>query len=179
MGLAGHLIVFFVRPSGAMDNLHRIVHSLSQDPLGRLRRESGVAPQPCYKSSIEGPPKMLNRHLWLSFGFLFFVPIHLYAQYTTVVIEKVQLARSLAAVVLDPAGSPIPGVLVEEFSSDWKESLRSTMTDATGGFTFAPVKGRDVYYLQLRMNGFDPLRVRVKVDPKRGKNLQLELEIAT
>jgi hypothetical protein len=115
---------------------------------------------------------MFNRLLWLSFGFLSLVLIHLCAQYT-IEIEKVQLARSLAAVVLDSADSPIPGVLVEEFSSDWKESLRSTKTDATGGFTFAPVKGRDVYYLQLRMNGFDPLRVRVKIDPKQGKILRL------
>jgi len=41
------------------------------------------------------------------------------------------------------------------------------------------VKGRDVYFLQLRMNGFDPLRVRVKIDPKQGKNLRFRLEIAT
>ena len=122
---------------------------------------------------------MFNRFLWLSFSFLFFVPIHLSAQYQTIEIEKVQLARSLAAMVLDPTGPPIPGVLVEEFSSDWKESLRSTRTDATGGFTFAPVKGRDVYFLELRINGFDPLRVRVKIDPKQGKNLRLKLELAT
>jgi hypothetical protein len=94
-------------------------------------------------------------------------------------IEKVQLARSLAAVVLDPTGSPIPGVLVEEFSSGWKESLRSTKTDAKGGFSFAPVKRRDVYYLQLRMNGFDPLRVLVKIDPKQGKYLRLKLWVAS
>ncbi len=81
--------------------------------------------------------------------------------------------RSLAAVVLDPSGAPIQGAFVEEFSPDWKESLRSTKTDTTGEFTFTPVKGRDVYYLQLRMNGFDPLRVRVKIDPKQGKNLRL------
>ena len=122
---------------------------------------------------------MSNRLRWLSFGFLLLVPIHLHAQYQTIEIENVQLARSLAAVVLDPTGSPIPGVLVEESSPNWKESLRSTRTDATGGFSFAPVKGRNVYYLQLRMDGFDPLRVRVKIDPKRGKNLRLKLEVAT
>ena|SRR5579862_2056712 len=122
---------------------------------------------------------MLNRLRWLSFGFLFLVPIYLHAQYQTVEIEKVQLARSLGAVVLDPTGSPISGALVEEFGSDWKESLRTTKTDATGRFSLAPVKGRDVYYLQLRMNGFDPLRVRVKIDPKQGKNLRLKLEVAT
>jgi hypothetical protein len=122
---------------------------------------------------------MFNRLLWLCVSFMFLVPIHLHAQYQIVEIEKVQLATSLAAVVTDIMGSPMPGVLVEECSSDWKQSLRSTKTDAKGGFTLAPVKGRDVYYLQLSMNGFDPLRVRVKIDPKRGKNLRLKLEIAT
>jgi len=142
-----------------------------------FRVNQALEPQPCYKSSVERRRQMFNRLLWLSFGFLFLVPIHLSAQYQTIEIEKVQLACSLAAMVLDAAGSPIPGVLVEEFSSDWKESLRSTKTDATGGFTFAPVKGRDVYFLQLRINGFD--RVRVKIDPKQGKNLRLKLELAT
>ena len=122
---------------------------------------------------------MFNRLLWVSFGFIFLAPIDLHAQYQIIEIEKVQLATSLAAVVTDITGSPMPGVLVEEFSSDWKQSLRSTKTDAKGGFTLVSVKGRDVYYLQLRMNGFDPLRVRVKIDPKQGKNLRLKLKIAT
>ena len=107
------------------------------------------------------------------------VLIHLYSQYQTIEIEKVQLARSLGAVVHDPTGSPIPGVLVEEFSSDWRESLRSTKTDTEGGFTFAPVNGRGIHYLQLRMNGYNPLRVRVKLDAKRGTNLHLKMEVAT
>lgn len=122
---------------------------------------------------------MFNRLLWLGVGFIFLVPIHLHAQVQIVEIEKVQLATSLAAVVTDITGTRRSGVLVEEFSSDWKQSLRSTKTDAKGRFTLAPVKGRDVYYLQLRMDGFDPLRVRVKIDPKKGKNLRLELKIAT
>ena len=121
---------------------------------------------------------MFNRLLWLSFSFLFMVPIHVYSQYS-IEIEKVQLARSLGAVVHDATGSPIPGVLVEELSSDWKKSLRSTQTDTTGGFTLAPVKGRSVYYLQLSKYGFNSLRVRVKLDPKHGTNLQLKMEIAT
>jgi hypothetical protein len=122
---------------------------------------------------------MPNRLFWLCVCFIFLVPIHLHAQYQIIEIEKVQLATSLSAVVIDNTGSPMLGVVIEEFSSDWKQSLRSTKTDATGGFTLAPVKGRDVYYLQLKMNGFDPLRVRVKIDPKQGKNLRLKLEIAT
>jgi len=41
------------------------------------------------------------------------------------------------------------------------------------------VKGRDVYYLQIRMDGFDSLRIRLKIDPKKGKNLRLKLKVAT
>lgn len=122
---------------------------------------------------------MFNRLRWLCLSFNFLMPIPVHAQYQIIEIEKVQLASSLAAVVTDITGSRMPGVMVEEFSSDWKQSLRSTKTDAKGRFALASVKGRDIYYLQLRIDGFDPLRVRVKLDPKRGKHLRLKLEIAT
>jgi hypothetical protein len=72
---------------------------------------------------------MFKRLLWFSFSFLFWGPIHLNTQYTTIEIEKAQSGRSLAAVVLDSEGSPIPGVLVEEFSSDWKESMHERWHD--------------------------------------------------
>jgi hypothetical protein len=123
---------------------------------------------------------MTTRLLWFVVGFLFSVPVDLDAQGVAIIeIENVQLARSLAAVVHDPAGFPMASVLVEELSSDWKESLRSTKTDATGAFTFAPVKGRDIYYFQLTLKGFNPLRLRVKLDRKRGKELQLQMEFST
>jgi hypothetical protein len=122
---------------------------------------------------------MFTRIVWLLASFLFLAPIHLYGQNATIEIEDVQGVRSVAAVVHGPTGSPIPGVSVEEFSSAWKESLRSTKTDTAGGFTFAPATARGIYYLQFRMNGFNPLRVRLKLDPKRGKNLQLKMEVAT
>ncbi|MGB6431824.1 MAG: carboxypeptidase-like regulatory domain-containing protein [Candidatus Acidiferrales bacterium] len=113
-------------------------------------------------------------------SFLFVLPTHLGAQgVETVVVGHVQVARSLAGVVQDTAGDALPGVLIEEFSSDWKKSLRSTRTDAAGAFTLAPKTGRDIYYLQLRVDGFNPLRVRVKVDRERGKELRLQMEIGT
>jgi hypothetical protein len=123
---------------------------------------------------------MITRLVWLFGGFLFFAPAYLHAQgVITVEIQNVQLVRSLAGVVCDPADSPMAGVLVEEFSSDWKETLRLTTTDATGSFALAPIKGRGIYYLQLTFKGFNPLRVRVKVDPKRGKELRVNMNIST
>jgi hypothetical protein len=127
-----------------------------------------------------GEGKTASRLRWWIGVFLFLVSVHLAAQGVQIVqIGNIQLARSLAASVKDSVGTPMPNVLVEEFTSDWKQAPRSTKTDASGAFAFAPVKGRDVYYLQLRLNGFNPLRVRVKVDRRRGKALQLQLELST
>jgi hypothetical protein len=122
---------------------------------------------------------MIIRMVWFV-GTLLFVPSFLDAQGVAIIeIQNVQLVRSLAAMVHDSAGLPMAGVLVEEFNSDWKEPLRSTKTNAAGSFTFPSVKDRDVYYLQLTMKNFNPLRIRVKVDPKRGKELQLKMEVST
>jgi hypothetical protein len=122
---------------------------------------------------------MTARRFWLVSGLLLFAPARVHAQgVMTVEIQNLQLARSLAAVVEDPTDSPIAGVLVEDVSSDWKKTLRSTTTDVSGRFTFAQVKGRDVYYLRLTIKDFNQLRVRVKVDPERGKELQLKMEIS-
>lgn len=123
---------------------------------------------------------MLPRYFRFFATFVFFVPISAHAQGVAMVeIGNVQLARSLTAVVHDSGGSPIVGVLVEELSSDWKESLRSTKTDAAGIFTFTSVRGRDIYYFQLTFKNFNPLRVRVKINHKRGKELELQMYVST
>jgi Carboxypeptidase regulatory-like domain len=101
------------------------------------------------------------------------------AQAETVEIVRVQLADSLSGLVRDPAGAPVPKVIVQESSPDWKRPLRSTQTDPHGVFSLTPVHGRRVYYLQLSARGFNPLRVRVQVDPKRGGKLRLKLYLAT
>jgi hypothetical protein len=43
----------------------------------------------------------------------------------------------------------------------------------------ATVKGRNVYCFQLSFYAYNPLRVRVEVDVKRGKELQLEMVPST
>lgn len=111
--------------------------------------------------------------------FLFLVPVRLDAQLQTIEIDDVQLARSLSGVVVDPSDALRSGVLVEEFSAGWKKPLRSTMTDEKGKFKFSSVKGRDTYYSQLSMEGFDFLRLRVKLDRKRGTQLRVKLIVAS
>jgi Carboxypeptidase regulatory-like domain len=101
------------------------------------------------------------------------------AQAQTVEIADLQLSSSLSGLVQDPAGTPIPNAMVQELSSDWKRQLRSTQSDSIGVFSLAPVQERRIYYLQVSARGFNPLRVRVQVDPKRGGKLRLKLYLAT
>jgi len=123
---------------------------------------------------------MVTRRPWFVASLLLLAAIRLHAQgIQTIEIEKVQLAESLAATVHDAAGSPIVGAVVEEFTPGWNRALRSAKTNQAGLFTFAPVKGRDLHYLQITSYGFNPLRIRVKLDRKRGKKLELQMEVST
>jgi hypothetical protein len=106
-------------------------------------------------------------------------PMRIAAQYQLIELADVQLAKSLGATIQDPAGAPIPKVLVQEFSADWKTVIRSTSTDTDGRFSFTPVRGRKIYFIQISVPGFDPLRFRLQVDVKRGTSLKLKLTIAT
>jgi hypothetical protein len=106
-------------------------------------------------------------------------PMRIAAQYQLIEIADVQLAKSLDATIQDPTGAPIPKALVREFSADWKTVLRSTSTDTDGRFSFTPVRGRKIYFIQISAPGFDPLRFRLQVDVKRGTSLKLKLTIAT
>jgi hypothetical protein len=107
------------------------------------------------------------------------LPLKINAQYQVIELADVQLVKSLSAVAQDPVGSPLPNALVQEFSPDWKTVLRTSATNDHGRFSLANVQGRKIYCLQLSTPGFDPLRLRVQVDRKRGANLKLKLTIAT
>jgi hypothetical protein len=107
------------------------------------------------------------------------LPLKITVQYQVVETANVQLVKSLSAVVQDPEGSQLKNVLVQEFTPDWKTVLRTSATNNHGRFSLATVQGRNIYCLQLSTPRFDPLRVRVQVDRKRGASLKLKLVIAT
>ena len=106
-------------------------------------------------------------------------PMRIAAQYQLIELADVQLAKSLDATIQDDVGAPIPKALVQEFSADWKTVIRSTSTDTDGRFSFTPVRGRKIYFIQISVPGFDALRFRLQVDVKRGTSLELKLTIAT
>jgi hypothetical protein len=101
------------------------------------------------------------------------------AQQEIVVIEKLQLANSVAGVVGDPSGAPLSGVLVEEYSEDWKTVLRSTETDNKGRFSFSPAPRRTLYHLQFGRPGFNWLRITLKLDKKAGAAIAVKMPIGT
>jgi hypothetical protein len=102
-----------------------------------------------------------------------------FAQYQTVEISNIQVAKTLTGTVVDPVDSAVPGVQVLELSSDWQTVLRTTTTDGNGKWSLPPMAGQQIYYLRFVANGFDPLQVRVKLNPTKGRDLRFKLPIAT
>ena len=112
-------------------------------------------------------------------GTLLCFPTRIDAQYQLIELADVQLAKSLSATIQDSTGAPVRQAVVEEFSADWKTVLRSGSTDTGGKFSFTPVAGRKIYFIQISAAGFDPLRFRLQMDSNHGVNLRLKLRVAT
>ena len=94
-------------------------------------------------------------------------------------IGNVQVAKSLSGTVTDPVDAPVPGVQVIEVKSDWKTMVRSTVTDANGQWSLAPVPHQKVYYIRLiKGGGFNELRFHVRLDRRKGKELRMKLPLA-
>jgi len=79
--------------------------------------------------------------------------------------------------VTDPSGAVIPGATVHITNSVSKLD-RSATTDATGQFQFANVPFNP-YEVNVKANGFSPLKQNVEIRSVVGTNLNLVLQIAT
>lgn len=101
------------------------------------------------------------------------------AQLQLIEIEKPQLSKSVRGLVTDPVGTVVSGVSVEEWTPGWKKFVRATRTDRNGRFSFQPERGKAIYYLQFRSMGFDPLRLKLKLDPKGKAHITIKLVVAT
>lgn len=114
-------------------------------------------------------------------------------------------AQSLAGIVVDSAGSPVPGVVIEDCvqtfrqvrgsdhseppvfeeamildcHSEPKHILASTKTDAHGHFEFPQAKMWTTHYLYVMCDGFDPMQITVKLRWFAKGNLRIQLHIAT
>ncbi len=113
-------------------------------------------------------------------GFLVCNPMHIGAEPQAIYeLEGVQVGRTLSAIVTHVDGSPIEGVVVQELTPDWQETLRTTKTDAAGTFTFDPVPKHKIYYFRLTMDKMKTMQFRMKVDSKKGITIRVQMEMAT
>jgi len=98
--------------------------------------------------------------------------------YATVEFAEVFRAGSLAGVVTAwNTRDGLPGVLVEECTHDWKQTIGSTRTDETGHFKSKSDGNNSIHYLRMSKDTFNPLQVRVKI-VKGKRDLWLALIVA-
>ena len=113
-------------------------------------------------------------------------------------------ARNLAGGVVDSTGAPVSGVLIEECDVPFtpvqargssgepipevlhgdcdqypKHVLASTKTDANGHFAFPQARMGTAHYLFVRVDGWDPMQITVKLRWFAKGNLRIRLHIAT
>lgn len=134
--------------------------------------------------------------------FLFMSAAPANAQYE-ITYEKPFVARSLSGIVVDPTGTPVVAVLVEECDSelDQRQSydssgkpvglfpspkcstepnhvVASMRTDAQGRFAFPGAKSGRTCYLHLRLYGFNPMIIPIKVGFFARRGVKIHLQIA-
>jgi len=99
---------------------------------------------------------------------------------TLVVQKKISVSRALAGRVLfGPMDEPADGVTVELRSSDWKNVLASTKTDAGGRFSFEPPKRGKLFYIRVSAPGMNIYELRVRIDKHAAQELTIHLSVAT
>jgi Carboxypeptidase regulatory-like domain len=98
---------------------------------------------------------------------------------TLVVQEKISVSRALAGQVLvRGTDEPADGVTVELRSSDWKEVLASTRTDAKGHFSLEPPKSGKLFYIRVAAPGMDIYELRVRIKKQATQELAIRLSVA-
>src|ERR1700740_837838 len=96
---------------------------------------------------------------------------------TTLVVQKeIFVTRALAGQVLvKGTDEPADGVTVELRSSDWKNVLASTKTDAKGHFSLEPPKRGELFYIRVSAPGMDIYELRVRIKKQAAQELTIRL----
>ncbi len=99
---------------------------------------------------------------------------------TLVVQEKISVSHALAGQVLvKGTDEPADGVTVELRSSDWKNVLASTKTDAKGHFFLEAPKSGKLFYIRVSAPGMDIYELRVRINKHSAQELTIHLSVAT
>ena len=90
------------------------------------------------------------------------------------------MSRALAGQVLvKGTDEPADGVTVELRSSDWKDVLASTKTDAKGHFSLETPKTGKLFYIRVSAPGMDIYELRVRINKHSAQELAIRLSVAT
>src|ERR1051325_10446415 len=99
---------------------------------------------------------------------------------TLVVQKEISVSRALAGqVLLKGTDEPADGVTVELRSSDWKDVLASTKTDARGHFSIETPKTGKLFYIRVSAPGMDIYELRVRINKHSAQELAIRLSVAT
>ena len=100
---------------------------------------------------------------------------------TTLVVQKeISVSRALTGQVLvKGTDEPADGVTVELRSSDWKDVLASTKTDAKGHFSLETPKTGKLFYIRVSAPGMDIYELRVRINKHSAQELAIRLSVAT
>jgi hypothetical protein len=92
--------------------------------------------------------------------------------------EDHPIVQSLSGVVKDASGAPIPFVLVERMTPDFKRRIAATLTDEKGTFRLRHVR-KGNQYLRFRFRGFNDYEIPVIISPKSSKHdLTVEMSVS-
>jgi len=92
---------------------------------------------------------------------------------------KIRSAKVLSGSVIDQSGSAIPGVQVSEMSDEWRDLLRSTTTDAQGGWSLDPFVSGKTYCIEFAKPNFSFVRMRVKITKQGDGVVFVEMPVAS
>ena len=100
---------------------------------------------------------------------------------TTLIVQKeVSVSRALAGhVLVKGTDEPADGVTVELRSSDLKDVLASTKTDANGHFSLETPKTGKLFYIRVSAPGMDIYELRVRINKNSAQELVIRLSVAT
>jgi len=93
--------------------------------------------------------------------------------------KEISISRALAGHVLVWGDQPASRVTVELCSSDWKNVLASTKTDAGGRFSFEPPKRGKLFYIRVSGPGMNIYELRVRINKHSAQELTIHLSVAT
>ena len=98
------------------------------------------------------------------------------AQYV-VELARIQTARSLAGIIVDPTGAPVGDTTVELCAVEWKDCTVKATAGPDGRFAIVPQQREKIYYLRFSRGGFDPLEFKVHVSRLALKRLRVKLHV--